>query len=104
MRGSASEIEPNRAHSRTHPRLGVCPTLSRLWPRRGTAKMRVDWILVSPVPPVSPSLKLINEYRMGNEGRQQKAINWRSAPNPGTGGTGATVAGLCGETTGARHR
>jgi pheromone shutdown protein TraB len=49
-------------------------TLSRLWPTTGTAKMRVDWAFVSGVSLVSPSLKLIDEYRMGDKERHWKAL------------------------------
>jgi hypothetical protein len=69
-------------------------TLSHVPAAGGTAKTRAGRAFVSGVSPVPPYLKLINEYRMGNEGRQEEGINSRSALGAGTGGTGATVSAI----------
>jgi hypothetical protein len=65
-------------------------TLSHNRPACDAARTRVDWAFVSPVPHVSAAMKLIDEYRMGDE----EGTGRHSASYAGTGGTGATVAGI----------
>jgi hypothetical protein len=77
-----------------------CPGLSHLRAIGGTAKRCADWAFVSGVSPVSPNLKLID--RTQNEiGRG--GISCRQAASAETGGTGAKVTRVSGETTGLRH-
>ena len=58
----------------------VCPTLSRVSSAGGTAKKRVDWAFVSGVSPVSPYLKLIDEYRNGEWKRHGRALVGATPP------------------------
>ena len=53
---------------------GVRPTQSHVRRTGGTAKPRAKWALVSPVPPVSPNLELIEDNRMGKQDRQRQGL------------------------------
>ena len=66
-----------------------CPTLSHVPAASGTMKTRVDWGFVSGVSRVSPYLKLMEGYRMGEWGKAMKGISWRPALFAETSGTGA---------------
>jgi hypothetical protein len=61
MVASASEISVG---CKRRVLLCRCPGLSHLRAAGGTAKVGADWAFVSGVSPVSPDLKLIDEYRM----------------------------------------
>lgn len=62
MLNSASKIKALRL---LRKRLGwvACPTPSRVQAAGGTEKVPADWAFVSGVSPVSPNLKLIEDYR-----------------------------------------
>jgi hypothetical protein len=79
------------------------PVLSHLSGASGTAKRCANWTFVSGVPPVSPNLKLIERIQRKKVGNGRKSINWPKGPFAGTGGTGAKVTRVCGETAGPRH-
>jgi len=51
-----------------------CPTWSRVRRAGETAKVRVDWAIVSGVSPVSPYLELIYDYRNGEWERHRRAL------------------------------
>src|ERR1022692_2520807 len=101
MHGSASKIDaayPSRA------RFGlVGPMLSHLPAAGGKAKVCADWAFVSGVSPVSPNLKLIERIQRKKRGYGRKGINRPKGPCAETGGTGAKVSGVFGETTRAGH-
>jgi len=51
-----------------------CPTWSRVRRACETAKLRVDWAFVSGVSPVSPYLKLLEDYRKKDQKRHGEAL------------------------------
>jgi hypothetical protein len=102
MSGSASKNKPAHPFG-VYVSAGGCPTLSHMSGAGGTAKRRADWALVSGVSPVSPNLKLIERIQREKVGYGRKGINWPQGPCAETGGTGATVTRVCGETAGAGH-
>ena len=72
----------------------ACLTLSHVPAAGGTAKTRADWAFVSPVSPVPPYLKLIGIQKWENSKGTGRALSCDLCPYAGTGGTGATVAGI----------
>jgi hypothetical protein len=52
----------------------LCPTQPHLVGGGETVKTCAEWVLVSPVSPVSPNLQLIEEYRMGKQERQRQGL------------------------------
>ena len=101
MHGSASIIDAAYPSRTRFGRVG--PMLSHLPAAGGTVKMGADWAFVSGVSPVSPYLKLIEriQRKKGEYGRE--GINRPKGPCAETGGTGAKVSAVFGETTGAGH-
>jgi hypothetical protein len=71
MRGLGSKIEAGIAAWCVR---GVCPTRSHLLHASGAAKTGADWAFVSGVSLVSPSMTLIEEYRVGDEERHWKGL------------------------------
>ena len=58
----------------------ACPTLSHVPAASETAKIPVDWELVSPVSLVSLILKLIDGIKNGRWGRHVGRESWRKPP------------------------
>ena len=102
MRGSASKTKATYPFG-VYVSAGGCPTLSHMSGASGTAKVCANWAFVSGVSPVSPYLKLIERIQRKKRGYGRKGINRPKGPCAETGGTGAKVSAVFGETTGARH-
>jgi hypothetical protein len=102
MHGSALKIK-GACSPRLRSARRVGPTLSRVADAGGPTKRCAKWAFVSGVPPVSPYLKLIERIQKEKVGNGRKGISGGQAPCAETGGTGAKVTRVCGETTVARH-
>jgi hypothetical protein len=70
MRGLASKIKA----SVSHRGLSGCLRQSHVSAAGGTAKVRADWTFVSGVSPVSPYLKLLEDFRRKDRERQGEAL------------------------------
>lgn len=103
MSGSASKNKPAGLGPAGFGQSGG-PTLSHLSGAGGAPKRCANWAFVSGVSPVSPYLKLVERIQREKEGYGREGINRPKGPCAETGGTSAKVAGVCGETAGARHR
>jgi hypothetical protein len=102
MLGSASKNKGAWPPRVPFGRLGS-PMLSHLSEAGGTAKVCANWAFVSGVSPVSPDLKLIERIQRKKRGYGRKGINRPKGPCAETGGTGAKVTVIYGETTGVGH-
>jgi hypothetical protein len=102
MIGSGSKIKAAYLPGVRFGRRG-CPTWSRASGAGGTAKVCADWAFVSGVSPVSPYLKLIERIQRKKGGYGREGINRPQGSCAETGGTGAKVSAVFGETVGARH-
>jgi hypothetical protein len=60
--------------SKNKPVVRACPTLSHVLAAGGTAKVCADWAVVSGVSPVSPYLRLLEDYKKEDQERQWRAI------------------------------
>ena len=101
MHGSASKIKATYPSRARFGRVG--PMLSHLPAAGGTVKMGADWAFVSGVSPVSPNLKLMERIQRRKRGYGRKGINRPKCPCAETGGTGAKVSAVFGETAGTGH-
>ena len=74
MLGSASKNSAGMMARRVRFGRSVCPAWSHVQRAGGTANMRAKLAFVSPVSPVSPYLKLREDYKIGKQDGERQGL------------------------------